>query len=128
MVVDDKALFEFDSLPPVLANVKPMPKSAAFAPAAKRLPAPSKPAPTVLRSVAMVQPHNASRNATGRTNQGRGDQQQLMLGIGLALAIVSLLLVVGIGVYLVVGPEAKKEPVIKMSEGRNGQQVIVLGQ
>lgn len=128
VVVDDKALFEFDSLPPVLTNVKPMPKSAAFAPATRRLPAESKPAPAVLRSVAMANPQNASRNTTALSNQGRGDQQQLMLGIGLALAIVSLLLVVGIGVYLVVGPEAKKDPVIKMSEGRDGQQVIVLGQ
>jgi hypothetical protein len=51
-----------------------------------------------------------------------------MLGIGLALACVSLLLVVGFGVYLVAGPESRKDPVIKMSEDRDGKQVIVLGQ
>jgi serine/threonine-protein kinase len=136
VVVDDKSLFEFDSLPPVLTNVKPMPRTAALAPANKRAAVQRKSAPTTPRSASVVQPHHAfsltsnhaSTSYPARTNQAKGDKQQIMLGIGLALACVSLLLVVGFGVYLVAGPESRKDPVIKMSEDRDGKQVIVLGQ
>lgn len=120
VVVDETMLFDFGSLPPVLAPLaSPSPVRTPRSAIAK-FPTPSAPA----RSGQVSRP-TAGHQPTART-QPRGDSQQIMLGVGLAFAFLSLFAVVGIGVFIVMRPEEEKRPVIKALESRDGQPVIIL--
>jgi eukaryotic-like serine/threonine-protein kinase len=123
VVVDDGALLDFASLPPVLTNVA-APKSPNSRGATARQ------FPAAVRAPMAPPPRAAQRpQATARPKQGAslGNSQNILLGIGLAFACVSLVAVVGIGIYISVRPEKKTRPVIKSTEGEGGSQIIILG-
>gem|GEM_PF-1417531 len=124
-VVDESSLFDFGSLPPVLANV-PQVKSARLAKAGNA----GKPVSSALtQAVAASQKAAANQaNFTSRANsssQVPAANQQLMLGIGLAVAFLALFAVVGIGVFVALRPEETKRPTIKSTENPNGGPVII---
>ena len=125
MVVDESSLFDFGSLPPVLAHV-PQVKPA------KRQQAGNAGKPvssTLAQAVAASQKAANQASVASRANsigQVAAGNQQVMLGIGLAVAFLALFAVVGIGVFVALRPEEAKRPVIKSSENSNGAPVIIV--
>lgn len=119
-VVDDRALFDFASLPPVVAHrtnapAANMPRStvARFPPASLETFSPPAARPTAKRqTIAKTQPNEGS--------------QQVMLGIGLAMASMALIAVLAIGFFIAFRPQEDRRPIIKSTEDRDGRQVVIL--
>jgi eukaryotic-like serine/threonine-protein kinase len=123
VVVDERALLDFASLPPVLTSVPAQGATNPFGSPAKKFPAAAR-APQPPPPRAAPRPQASTRPSKGVSS---GKNQNILLGIGLAFACVALLAVMGIGVFVVMRPEKASRPVVKSVETEGGGQIIILG-
>ncbi len=122
-VVEEGTFFDFSSLPPV-TETTPLTTSTTFPSGAGKAVI-SRPAQVQAPILAVSRPGTMQPVDHG-INRFQGNQQ-VMLGIGLAMAFLALLAVVGIGVVLALRPEEENRPIIKSTESRDGNPVVIIG-
>ena len=117
LVVDDRSIFDFGSLPLPSVPMSPNAGVPRFAAAASG---------TGQRQIGAGRTSGAGPYVAPVAKPEGVASQQIMLGIGLALACLALLAVVGIGIFVAMRPEEVNRPTIKSTEDSNGKPIIII--